>query len=321
MVSVLNIYSKRILTFDILRAFCVFWIVCIWHLTNYVMETWWGEVIYNSAICSKITNIVLALFMFISGLFSNSLQVNSYKDIFEFYKKKFFRFYILYVISILTIIYADYSPVLTFFPGGFSQIFLSFFGLATIFNNAPSTLWFMDLLLFFTLITPFIIKFDGIRKKVYIVFIWLIFFLLNRYTDYIDSRIVLYYPYYVLGLNFTPKQIIEIAENIKVIIYLFVCVAILCLIPNNFLCQYLYITFFVFFLIFLARKMENVIYKYSRWVWIVYILSYSSLCVYLFHRQLIKLLLLCHIEIFLTPFIIFPLCYFVQKKYDLLLKK
>ena len=196
----LEIQHNRILLYDILRVFCVLWIVCVFHLSNYALETNWGHFVSNSSICYNITIIVLALFMFISGLFSSKLQVKTVRDIFFFYKKKLFRFYILYAISIVTIIFANYPPSLTFFSGGIKQIILSFLGLATIFNNAPTTLWFMDLLLFFIFLTPFIKINTGAKKFIIISFIWIFFFILNRYTNYID-RIKKDYEFKIVIFN------------------------------------------------------------------------------------------------------------------------
>lgn len=314
----LEINQNRILLYDILRVFCVLWIVCVFHLSNYALKTNLGHYIFNSSVCYNLTIVILALFMFISGLFSSRLQINTYESILSFYKKKFLRFYILYAISIITIIFADYPPDLTFFTGGVKQIVLSFLGLATIFNNAPTTLWFMDLLLFFILLTPIIKIYNGIRKYFILFIICFSFFILHKYTNYIDRRVLLYFPFYALGLISSPNIVIEIMQKYKFMIP--ICCIVVLFYKNNFFYLYVYICAAIFLIFYIGKCIEKYLNR-DIVLWVIQIISYSSLCAYLFHRQIIKLLLLIGIEVYFIPIIIFPIFFIIQKSYDRILKE
>lgn len=64
--------KKRIIEIDILRSIAVLWIVAIWHFTNYcdpssIIVQW----VFNNKLCGDFTILMLSLFMFMSGLFTN----------------------------------------------------------------------------------------------------------------------------------------------------------------------------------------------------------------------------------------------------------
>lgn len=310
--------NSRILTFDVARSICMIWIVCFWHISNYILYAPFGNYVFHSEICAQFTKCVLACFFFLSGLFSNKFTIKNKYNIFIFYKHKLIRFYPLYVVSIITILFANYPPVLKFYDKGLLQIILSFFGLSSFFNVAPSTLWFMDLLLFYILLTPILLQNGKIRKIKIILFISIIFFLVNRYTNYVDSRVVLYFPFYSIGLLFAPDEFMSFLKKNKLLIMSLSLLILSIYHPNRYF-QYVYISASIVLIIYLSMAISYICSEYQLSSFFIQSLSYLCLCAYLFHRQIIKLCLLIGVKIIFIPFIVLMLAYFIQKVYDKIL--
>lgn len=203
---------KRIIEFDIMRSLAVIWIIAIWHFSNYFdSNSSFGQIV-NIELCQRITFIMLSLFMFMTGLFTNGERKEK-GDIGRYYKKKIKRFYPLYVVASITLYVTTIPSSVTFYSSPL-QLLLSLFGLASFFGQAPSTLWFMDMLLFFIIITPLIIcpRFNRIRIAI-MVFIYLAIYIMSRKASIVDSRFVQYMPFYLGGLLLTPTNFLNYANK------------------------------------------------------------------------------------------------------------
>lgn len=205
--------KKRILELDILRSFAVIWIIAVWHFSNYYSFTSSFGQIINNEICKNITFIMLSLFMFLSGLLTNLSKIVDKESVRRYYQKKVKRFYPLYMIAAITLYFTTIPSSMSFY-NGFLQLALSLLGIATLSNNAPSTLWFMDVLLFFIIITPL---FGFARNKVYRILLmavaYILIYILSRKVNIVDARYIRYMPFYLLGLLLTPEKFLDIANK------------------------------------------------------------------------------------------------------------
>ena len=297
-----------------MRGFCVLWIICIWHLMDYYMALPLRNYIYNTY-GVKITQIVLASFTFLSGLFLGRYTINNLKDCYHFYKKRFLRFYLLFFIA---------SILLYFTPcewGAFYksplQLFFSLVGVSAFWDGMPSTMWYMSMLLFFYLITPIIIQFD-IKKRWMMGFcLFVLLWMLDKLYLEMDGRVILYFPFYTLGLCLgNPQKIRNMYKRntlLKLLIVLSIC--LFGILYDNFYLNYIFILSGIYLFSYLSTKLTPIISEK-----LISYISYSSLVAYLFHRQIYALFNSFNIPLYIAILIIFLISYCIQKCYDLILK-
>ncbi len=307
--------KERIFTFDILRAILVVWIVFCWHFANYILP----DFVPSQQFTVRLTNGVLAAFMFLSGLFTSSRKFMDWSMAKSFYAKRFKRFYILYVLASASLFFVHFPFGGGFFPQGIKQLLMSLFGFATLLNCAPSTLWFMDLLLFFIWITPLILSCK--HKYAISLGVCILFFIAQRLFHVVDWRLVSYLPFYLVGL-FLSSPLVRCLNVRYSIVCTILLVPALFLPFDNFIYSYIRNVCIILGLIGLSTIIERFIPQNSVvGKYVIATLSYSSMIMYFFHRQIYAL---CHtlvIPIILWPLIVFLLSYSIQIFYDFLSKK
>jgi len=148
--------NERIVQLDLAKVIAFIWIVFFWHLVNYLSYDYKFKLVVYNDYGHCITRTMLSLFVFLSGLFLSKYTFLSKVDAYEFYKRRFVRFYPLYVVACITIYFSgDYIPSL-------KQLLFSILGLSGILSPAVGTMWFMSMMMFFYLITPTLYD---VRKK------------------------------------------------------------------------------------------------------------------------------------------------------------
>jgi len=311
--------KHRFLEFDLLRSVAVVWIVAIWHFTNYCEPDSIIRIsIAQNSVCREFTIIMLSLFMFMSGLFTKTTNENFLKTTKAYYLQKFWRFFPLYVLAAVSLyLISKYMNGMVFYSGS-KSFYLSLFGLATLSDLAPATLWFMDLLLFFILITP--LSFISSNKKWLLLVAIYCFIVLCWQRGGIDKRVLMYMPFYFLGVYLTPEKFLDYCR--KYGIWFMVLGVVIALIPiDSLIISLLSRLCFVIG----VGKLANIVVEHckNKKVWaFLNVISYSSMCAYFFHRQIYAVGLKLSIPLFLLPFLIFVISFFIQKAYDLLhLKK
>lgn len=146
------INTQRDLSFDILRAIATLWIVGVLHILSQTGLADIGDWKYGI----PISNTCLAGFICMSGYFLSKYRFESKQDVIVFLKKRFFRFYILFFISALTLFVA--GPLFGFYWfSSLRQFVFCITGLSTFFPPQPSTLWFISLLMVLYISTPFVL--------------------------------------------------------------------------------------------------------------------------------------------------------------------
>lgn len=317
--------SKRDYTLDIARSLCVIWIVCFWHVGDYLD---YSRASLESEIGSIITMGVLACFTFMSGFLLKKYSFESLNDTFAFYKKRLSRFYILLVVSASSLYIAGLVVGQYFYS---SLQFLSIiFGFGVFIDTPPSTLWYFSMIMLFYIITPLIQYKKSLNRQCisFIAFLS-IFATLKYFSSFaVDSRLLLYFPIYFIGLVFRDSWMAYVKS------------------------KKLLSVFFPFLLLFLFRDIIPTLYDFTGSIligsliitiselvskvcqsWFFVKVSYSSMCAYLFHRHFYLLFVLLYnigntgslrsatIPVYIAiicMLIIFMASYIIQKIFDML---
>ena len=146
MASVIS--NKRDLTIDFAKVLCMAYIVFYRHLANY------GDV-YSARhyLSYEVTISVMGVFMFYGGWFFKKADFNSLIGVKKFYKRRFYRFYILFLLSILLLYLGGLMLHKPWFDSNL-QLILTSLGLSSFYQPNVNTLWFMSMLMLFYILTP-----------------------------------------------------------------------------------------------------------------------------------------------------------------------
>lgn len=325
---------KRDKIFDIVRALCALEIVAFWHLSNYLPEAYsYSETTLH--IGEIITWGCLSCFTFMSGFFLSKYKITSYSDVILFYKKRLTRFYVIYLISACSLYIGGLLFNQPFFINT-KQFILTLLGLGCFYDPYPPTLWYFCMIMFFYLITP-LLSLSIKNKYRYTIGLLIYLLIISMHCIHIlnvDERLIVYYPFYVLGL-FINKNTVEKVKNIKFFPLFFIpwFLIILFIEKINIYEGLVLDCLFIMSLISLASFINRFSLARSFLVFI----SIGSMIAYLFHRHFyLVAVILCNlnnlsnlknssipvpIAIFVVIPIIFIFSYYFQKFYDLIINK
>ena len=188
--------NKNIFILDIIRALCILWIVVVWHGNDYLpMEYHWSSVVVPGIV----TKVVLFLFTLLSGMLLSKYNFWAKEDVWNFYKRRFGRFYILFFIA-----------VLLFYLCGFYTLKTSIkciSGISMFIGQAPFTLWYISMLMVFYILTPILqYRFNMSWLRIFspiLVFAGIV--LLRVFNVTTDNNLILYFISYELGLLIGEK--------------------------------------------------------------------------------------------------------------------
>ena len=188
--------NKNIFILDIVRALCILWIVAVWHGNDYLpIEYHWSSV----DIPEVVTRVVLLLFTLLSGLLLSKYNFSAKEDVWNFYKRRFGRFYVLFLIA-----------VLLFYLCGFYTLKASIkciFGISMFIGQSPFTLWYISMLMVFYILTP-ILRYKFNRTLLGIFIPLLIFagiVMLRVYHITTDNNLIQFFICYEFGLLMGEK--------------------------------------------------------------------------------------------------------------------
>lgn len=310
-----TVLSNRIAYIDTARVISMLWIVGYWHLIQYSGKGYIEKYTFEGE--EYITMSMLGLFMFLSGYLLGRKKLDSKENVVTFYKRRFWRFYFLYAVSALALFgmgFIENVPLLITTLTATSSFILP----------QPNTLWFMSMLAFFYLVTP-------IAKKNYILGggIFLLIILFNYIIpEGVDPRLFIYYPIYTCGLYLAETDIVVKMMNKRVTVVLSLALSIvLFFFPLEWdWILYLFILPVMIFILSFSRLIDT-----QTTSLLVSFLAYSSLCAYLFHREIYILISTFFDRLGLTHplwvclVVMIPICmiasYIIQKLYDIALKK
>lgn len=318
--SFINISSRHVsrdFGIDLVRVIGILYIIGYWHIFNYTDPF----PIYNNFVTDLITRIILAVLTLISGFYAAS---SYHGNTLNFYKKKLLRIYPLYLVAIVVFVILRITNIST---ACYAILSLSMFK-----EPAPHTLWFVSMIIIFYFITPFLLN---VMVKLNIKFLILVSatFLLLLYihesiTGLLDIRMLMYFPSYVFGLILSNRKIkLNHFFGLSTILPLFFLV---CVKDSNII-SIVKVPFITYIAIVLFCWGKEYRFSSKRLIHIVEVLSYSTWCMYLFHRPVYTLLVYFvrpvgfYYQLTLLLFIGLPftniLAYLLQYIYDLLYKK
>ena len=318
--------KSRDLSFDVTRVVCTLWIVGIWHLMNCIPNQ--APAALTTGIGEPVTITALSCFMFISGYFLRKYPFRDRADVLTFYRKRFSRFYGLYFLSAITLLIGGFFTDKSWFDS-YHQFFLTLCGLTTFSPPQPGTLWFMSMLMFFYLVTPFIQYGKNPKIKILNATVLLLIMLLWGQVATIDRSVFLYYLMYVLGLYCTPQLVKKFNGHISILpISLAVWICLTELIPLGgwggvrLTVKITYSIVGIIFLLCLSPQLA----KITRLHKIIQVLAYLSLALYLFHRQIYQFVMVIYsyfdlqVTIYTAYLLMLPLAilgaYVIQLLYD-----
>uniref|UniRef100_B8HS92 Acyltransferase 3 n=1 Tax=Cyanothece sp. (strain PCC 7425 / ATCC 29141) TaxID=395961 RepID=B8HS92_CYAP4 len=272
-----KVASQRNYTVDFLRTVSILYIIAYWHLFGYT-EALPG---YRNIFTSGLKVIVLATFVFISGfLLSKGSMSLAPKQVLGFYQKRLVRIYPLYLLALVLLKLTD----ATYGSGIKAALLISMFD-----PPAIRTLWFITMIMFFYVIAPCLIyqarnifKFGLLAS-----FVMLLFGMFHLVINPIDTRLVMYFPAFALGILFQTQASFRqyCLQNKLHLGILLLLSFLLSLVPTQ--------SDFIGSLLLIPLTISGVLclFTYSE-PWVnqlplkeaVTFLSYASFCMYLFHR-------------------------------------
>lgn len=301
--------NDRILLPDIARSLCVLEIVAFWHIFDYCAPVAWKDDF------SFWTHGSLACFTFISGLFCGKKEMNFKK----FYLSRMKRF--LPMLAIALILFCIFQIT------SFKVAIITLLGISCFTPYQPLTLWYFAMIILFYWLTPILLytKNGRCEQKTFIyrsIFVYFIFIVISSIIV-IDNRIIVYYPFYVLGIIFPLKKLELFHYNYKSI--LLIGLVILSL---NYFCHLLIHD--ILSDIIMAAGSMLLILSFSAFIenyggvrMIVKFLSYISMSAYLFHRivylvtkRVLKEDYINICQVVLMVITLFVISYLIQKFYD-----
>lgn len=318
---------RRFFQIDLAKTICIIWIVFVWHFNEILpIHCRFGNGQVYSVLCN-VTRSILACFTFISGFCLSKYHFSTKSDVRLFYYKRFWRFYLLLVLATLLVVihYYDFPSV-----SGYRSFFSTIFGLSVFTKKPILTLWYMSMLLLFYLLTPLIRYHNSFLITIVVAFFLYALFCSLYFTGHCDKRLLLYFPVYVLGL-LAAKPLMSNLGIIKklcsvpsFLILLLVYIALCFLGKRGLIWSYVYAFLGIWLILGSCYKF------YADWMrGAVSFISYTSLCLYLFHRLLYPLVLFLfgktlpnnehYLPLLYIPFaiiIIVGISYLIQKGYD-----
>jgi surface polysaccharide O-acyltransferase-like enzyme len=176
---------------DVMRALSMFYIIGFWHLLDYTNLVRW----HHNSVTYRLTVAALSLFVFISGFLTGRKDgVLAQGEIWRFYRTRFWRIYLPFVIASGLFLVSRVSDAFTLVKG----VTL----VAMLLAPPPFTLWFVNMLILYYLIAPLLIRLRG-NKSGYITLCTVIIAAMVLYqaeTGRLDIRLILYFPCFAAGI-------------------------------------------------------------------------------------------------------------------------
>lgn len=307
----------RIADIDCVRAICMIWIVCIYHMRGY-MGIEQSEHLTN--VYNNITTMALGSFTFISALFLGKRKIVNRSDVIKFYVSRVYRIYPLFLISCLSL----------FVMGGINgtkSLIRCLFGVCIFFEPVPRSVWYISMLIFFYLLTPLVNYINakhGIVKAMMVPLIILstIYLLDTLAAIRVDRRLYVYYPIYFGTLILTAHNNLQTTNisktGISLVVVLVFCIPRFYSLLTRFpVVQCLYSVAGIVTMCAMGKLvnysflMRNI---FER-------VSYGSMIMYLFHRQFFGLVYKFSGD-FSYPLavmlcvVLFVISFYTQKAYD-----
>ena len=298
-------YEQRVFNFDLMRAIAII-IILFHHLPDYSFNIYdlnnFGISLDLSAINIINRYLGLGTFIFISGYLINInvVKFETFKQIKIFLVKKFVRIFPLYYLALFFFfdIYGKNNNL---------EIFVHLLGLQAIFASKQIsvllTLWFVSLItIYYLLFIVFKLSLlNNLHKLIFLVIIPLLFAFCHKYLGFLDFKLILYYFIFFLGVLMAEGNLLQFINSkakIDWLVWLFFpliyCISFFITMTyglgnKNFTGYYL-INILIFSWVIFIYNIYNLIADNIRLQKIIYFISYSSYCTFLFHRPILHIM-------------------------------
>lgn len=310
--------------FDLIRSISIV-LILLTHFTNYIQTQILFSILeYGS---SYFAEFGLGGFFFLSGfLLYNTHGYNQVDDILVFYKRRFFRIMPLYwcalfifIIGNNFIFFNNHSPI------SVTSMFAHFIGgqlLLSPYVSPLFTLWFIGALIPFYLIYPFLIKNTKDNSSMLIgisVGFFVVFILINKFLGIIsDTRFYMYYIIFIAGIFSNMSGIYVntmyskyLKLNAVLLVFLIVCPYIFSsktqiitdILPLIQVSTIMSFSIFVFWISKYLVYFADTINIYVNIRKTILFISFSSYCIYLFHRPMFTLFQAISNSLMLSPWV------------------
>ena len=192
--------SERNNAIDVLRAFCVLYIVGYWHLFPY-SSAFPG---YANHYTEGLKELVLGAFALSSGYLLAQRDIGlSAREVLSFYRRRLVRIYPLYLLAVILFGVAQIASV--------EQVIHAALLTSMFTPPALPTLWFITMIMFFYLAAPFLIHVSGRVTGCLLLggAIWLAFALYHLVVNPIDVRILMYFPAFLFGILLHRQPLVQ----------------------------------------------------------------------------------------------------------------
>lgn len=296
----MNLKSRN-LSIDFARSIACLYIVTYWHLLGYF--DFEKVALFDKNIFTKAFSLVcLSLFCFLSAYFIGKKEAfANFQQVIQFIKKRLLRLYPLYLLSIIAFWLLGIEKI--------EKLIGSTFFTSMFHKPAPLTLWFMTMILFLNFLSPIILGKDKTIERILIASVLTIFilFIYSEGTSQLDTRMILHFPAFCLGLIVGAHEPKIDRPVIRFITYLVFGISVLFyplsvsdsatyasqieidkVFVNEIVIRMPLVASSSLMLFFVLQHLNTYLLAYKK---IISFLSYSSFCMYLFHRPVYELLL------------------------------
>lgn len=319
---------QRDLKFDIARCLCMFWVIGLLHLSQYLGE---GLYLYDTVIGSNITWGALGVFSLVSGYFiGQKYIIGTWAEAWHFYKRRLVRFYPLFALASLVLAVIGFNS--------WKGTLCSLVGITAFVpvEYRVSTTWYMAMLLCLYAVTPLVSRRNmsvvggGKMWMIMSLTVVILFYVFHGMDSRFPYNMLLYYIGIIAGHN-TDKFLkilgMRWLQVVSIIVYAFIL--IFSVWTGNKMLGALSWIVGVWAILSLSVLLE-MCKRFSTFYKVVLWGAYGSMAYYLFHR-FFYWLATEHISLssewmFLYLFIIvFPIgwivSYRIQKTYDTAVSK
>ena len=328
--------------FDVARVACMSFIVAFVHLYAYIYPN--VKSAYFIPACAILTDACLGLFTFVSGYLLGKKYVFGKEDntnVWIFYKKRILRIIPLFVLSAFVLWLIDFNDTKSTLNG--------LLCISPFVKPRPMTLWYIPVILICYLITPLVSR-NSLKWRV-CSSILLIggLILMGIIIPSTDKRLLFNMSFYLGGVISSPYFDWRFNVHKGYIVKVMSVIAFIVLLVvgqkyanfHRLLYERVAAGIGVFAILFLCEYMSKTIFNdigqkgANKWVnsakWIVCIVSYASMACYMFHRLFFWMgegiwnPSMVWMKWIYMLFVVFPimlvLSYYIQKYYDILIKK
>lgn len=317
----MNKESRRIIGFDVARAFSIIWIVAVYHVLPSAHLPLVGPV-------KTITYSSLGIFTFLSAfLLASRYDFRKVGAIGQFYRKRVLRFYPLFFLSSIILYAIGYNPLFTTIKG--------LLGISPFWKPHPTTMWYCAMLISLYLITPFWATGSYREKMIKFLATMAAICGIQLAFHSVVPRTFCYFPVYFGGIiisQYKYQGFLNLLRSSRFLLYSCLLFLMILGIQLKYNSQWIIISnsaigimAFLSLYMFIGNMVGKA--ESERYGKAVAMLSYSSMCMYLFHREvhcaliwfyspsspLIMVLYLGIIGLLIT----IPLSYCIQRLYDL----